>query len=132
MNPIPTQQSLQDAELDHILLTHMNAATEQLTPSSGFTQSVMDAIREQATAPPPIPFPWKRLLPAAIALLGTLLVFAVFAGRQASPLTGAFSSVSFDFAVYTTAATRLGWIAAAICLSLATATISFKLAAGRR
>jgi hypothetical protein len=127
-----TQQNPQDDELDHMLRTHMNASTEQLTPSSGFTQSVMDAIREEATAPPPIPFPWKRLFPAAIALLCAIIGLAMFAGRQTPALPQALSLGSLNLVISTPTATNLMWIALAIGLSLVTATLSFKLAAGRR
>ena len=128
----PTQQDPQDDELDRMLRTHMNASNEQLTPSSGFMQSVMDAIREETTAPPPIPFPWKRLLPAAIALLCAIIGLAVFAGRQTPALPQALSRDSFNFAISSATATNLLWIALAIGLSLFAATVSFKLAAGRR
>jgi hypothetical protein len=127
-----TPQNQQDDELDRMLRTHMNATSEQLTPSSGFTQSVMDAIRDEATVPPPIPFPWKRLLPAAIALLCAIIGLIVFASRPAPPLPSALSPGSINFAINTPTATNLLWIALAIGLSLITATISFKLAAGRR
>jgi hypothetical protein len=127
-----TPQIPQDDELNRMLRTHMNASNEQLTPSSGFTQSVMDAIREETTAPSPIPFPWKRLLPAAIALLCAMIGLGVFAGRHTSALPQALSPGSLDFAISTSTATNLLWIALAIGLSLVTATLSFKLAAGRR
>ena len=127
-----TPQNQQDDELDRMLRTHMNATSEQLTPSSGFTQSVMDAIREEATALPPIPFPWKRLLPAAIALLCAIIGLIIFAGRHAPPLPSALSPGSINFAINTPTATNLLWIALAIGLSLITATVSYKLAAGRR
>jgi hypothetical protein len=126
-----TPQIPQDDELDRMLRTHMNASNEQLTPSSGFTQSVMAAIREETTAPPPIPFPWKRLLPAAIALLCAMIGLAIFAGRQTPMLPEAISPASFNFAISTSTATNLLWIALAIGLSLITATLSFKLATGR-
>lgn len=50
--------------LDRILLEQ-----DTLLPSSGFAVSVMDAIQQQAVAPPPISFPWKRALPGIAALL---------------------------------------------------------------
>jgi hypothetical protein len=121
----PARQSHQDVELDHMLATHMNASKDQLTPSSGFTQSVMDAIREEATAPPPIPFPWKRLLPASIALLAALIGLGIFASHHAPALPN-------NLAISPAATMNLMWIALAIGLSLIAARISFKLAAGRR
>ena len=44
-------------ELDHLL-----ANEDDVVPSSGFTQAVMDAVRAAEAAPPPIPFPWTRAL----------------------------------------------------------------------
>ena len=43
------------------------ASESRLEPSSGFTASVMDAVREAAVEPPPLPFPWRRFV-AGIAL----------------------------------------------------------------
>jgi hypothetical protein len=42
----------------------------EIVPSSGFLDAVMDRVREKAAEPAPIPLPWKRVLPAAIALAG--------------------------------------------------------------
>lgn len=56
-------------DLDRLL-----AEDDTLRPSSGFAASVMDAIRSDASAPRPIPFPWLRALPA---LLSLLVAFAV-------------------------------------------------------
>ncbi len=47
---------------------------EEILPSSGFAASVMDAVRREAAAPPPIPFPWKRALPGAVFAAATLIV----------------------------------------------------------
>jgi len=44
----------------------------------GFLASVMDRVREEAAAPPPIPFPWKRALP------GMALVAESSAGARSS------------------------------------------------
>ncbi len=51
-------------DLDRIL-----ASEEPLVPSSGFAASTMERVRETATAPPPLPFPWRRFL---LGLLVTL------------------------------------------------------------
>jgi hypothetical protein len=54
-------------KLDNIL-----AGEPELVPSSGFLASVMDRVTEEATIPPPIPFPWKRAIPGMILALGVL------------------------------------------------------------
>ena len=63
-------------ELDRIL-----SKRDDIQPSSGFAASVMEAVREEAAAPPPIPFPWKRALPvlvfAALALVVVVAAGAV-------------------------------------------------------
>ena len=51
--------------LDRIL-----SAEEELAPSSGFVSAVMERVREEAAAPAPIPFPWKRVPGAVLALGG--------------------------------------------------------------
>ena len=56
--------------LDHLLAD--DAAIADIVPSSGFTDSVMDAVRRSHTVPPPIPFPWRRVGPwlaAAVILM---------------------------------------------------------------
>ncbi len=67
--------ALTDVQLDAAL----GSERERILPSSGFADAVMAAVRQQASAPAPIPFPWKRALPgmiAAVLLLGAMLVFA--------------------------------------------------------
>lgn len=68
-------------EFDRIMLE------EEILPSSGFSASVMDAVRREAAAPPPIPFPWKRALPGmvfAAATLVTVLVICIVKVLEAS------------------------------------------------
>ena len=45
-------------ELDRIL-----SKADEIMPSSGFTANVMDAVQREFSAPPPIPFPWRRAVP---------------------------------------------------------------------
>jgi len=54
---------LRDDEIDRIL-----GGEEDVLPSPRFHASVMEAVHREATAPPPIPFPWKRALPAFAAV----------------------------------------------------------------
>ncbi len=59
-------------ELERIL-----ANEEELQPMTGFSTRVMRAVREDATATPPIAFPWARFLPGFLLNLGLLLGAAV-------------------------------------------------------
>lgn len=63
---------LTDAEIAHALASQRDS----ILPSSGFSASVMAAIAHDASAPAPIPFPWKRAVPgfAAIAVALALLI----------------------------------------------------------
>jgi hypothetical protein len=61
----------EDDEMNRIL-----SRKEEILPSSGFAASVMDAVRREAAAPPPIPFPWKRALPVVVA--GGFVLVMVF------------------------------------------------------
>lgn len=56
-----------DSEIDRVL-----SREDEILPSSGFTISVMDAVRSEATAPLPIPFPWKRVLPGLLVVCAAL------------------------------------------------------------
>ena len=64
MNPKATNR-ISERALDSIL-----AAEEEILPSSGFLASVMESVTEaaeaEAAAPPPIPFPWRRAIPAIV------------------------------------------------------------------
>jgi hypothetical protein len=56
---------------------------DEITPSAGFTASVMNAVRREAAAPPPIAFPWKRALPGIAAAALALVLVVVVAASQA-------------------------------------------------
>jgi hypothetical protein len=85
---------------------------EDIVQSSGFTASVMDAITREATAPPPIPFPWKRALPG----LGWCLAVGI-AFLKTRPVPG-----------YTPVVGALGWIAAGVRMSLLSVALSMRVA----
>jgi hypothetical protein len=61
------QPELQMAAMERAL-----AAEERLVPASGFLAAVMDRVREEASAPAPIPFPWKRIAPGLVLGVGIL------------------------------------------------------------
>ena len=60
-------------ELERILAEGM-----ELRPRTGFSNRVMHAVREEATATAPIPFPWVRFLPGLCLNLALLLGAAVW------------------------------------------------------
>jgi hypothetical protein len=86
-------RSTENDEIDHIL-----SREDEILPSSGFTVSVMHAVRREAAAPPPIPFPWKRALPGlvvaglALALVLVVGVVAIAQLGKASATTQFFMS----------------------------------------
>ncbi len=123
---------MDDAEMDRILTRQ-----DEIQPSSGFAASVMEAVRREATAPPPIPFPWKRALPlgalAAIALLLTVFV-SVFAATHPgsgsvapnlslSPVHGLFSESGLGSA--------LAWTGVALLAAFVSVKLSMRLAGSR-
>jgi len=40
---------------------------DTLVPSSGFSARVMDAVRDEAAEPPPLPFPWRPFVIGVLA-----------------------------------------------------------------
>jgi hypothetical protein len=122
--------------LDTLLEQHFNASTTQLTPSSGFVLSVMDAVHQQSTAPPPIAFPWRRILPGVIAILCAFVAFFLYI--RTHPITGALIPTNLhlrphaDMLASNSLGITLGGTALAICLTLAVTALSFRLAGRSR
>jgi hypothetical protein len=107
-----------NGELDRIL------AQTEILPSSGFTASVMDAVRHEASAPPPIPFPWKRALPGLAVAGGMLVLLLVVSivqlarGAGSAPLPEAWGTALH---LIEQATLRFGgqWVALALLSSYA-------------
>jgi len=69
-----------EGEIDRIL-----SREDEILPSSGFSVSVMDAVRREAAVPMPIAFPWRRALPGLVVagfVLAVVLVQGVVAMVQ--------------------------------------------------
>ena len=64
----------------------------EIVPSSGFTDAVMEAVRRDAAAPAPIPFPWKRAIPGFVAAWA--VVIAVFVPMLAHAAPGGIFTLS--------------------------------------
>jgi hypothetical protein len=130
----------EDDEMNRIL-----SREEEILPSSGFAVSVMDAIRREAAAPPPIPFPWKRALPGLVvggfglALALVTVIVAILLGIRAS-MSAQFSVSS---SVLTSILESLGggfqrnlegaacWTVLALLVAFVSVKLSMHLASGR-
>jgi hypothetical protein len=111
------------------------AGEEQLVPSSGFLSSVMERVQEEAAAPPPIPFPWKRAVPGMALAVGVFGWGGYELVRQAIPAGKAFALTvgRGDAAQHWNAAVgrpleQAGWVALALGLSWGSWLFSRRLA----
>jgi hypothetical protein len=104
-------------ELDRIL-----SGEEDILPSSGFRDSVMDAVRNEAATPPPIPFPWARAVPGLAAFGLALLTVVAAAVDRFGPgrphVAVAFPPLSAE----------VGWASVALLLSFACLALCRRLA----
>jgi hypothetical protein len=117
-------EATQSTRLDEILATD-----DEIVPSSGFLSTVMEQVQEEASAPPPIPFPWKRAAPGlavvagAFGWLGVELVRAGFPAMELStPATlqippGLVQPME-----------QAGWVGLALAVSLASWLLARRLA----
>ena len=111
---------MKDEVLDRILATE-----EQLLPSSGFAASVMDRIREEAAAVPPIPFPWKRAIPGIVLAAGVFGWGAVELTRQAVSAMRSAQSLPLHLpASMLRPVEGIGWVAIALGVSFASWALS--------
>jgi hypothetical protein len=60
-------------ELDRIL-----SEEQAVSPPSGFAQRVMAVVMQEASAPPPIPFPWRHTLATLAAMIAVLIALWLF------------------------------------------------------
>ena len=113
--------------LDRIL-----SSEEELAPSTGFAASVMDRVREEAAAPEPIAFPWKRVLPGAIVAAAGLVwcVVQMVVMRIGEANTTILSSVH-PAALLTRSMAGAAWALAAIGASLLSWLLARRLAGTR-
>jgi hypothetical protein len=68
----PRREQEMNPEMNLDAVDRILAAEEELIPSSGFLTAVMERVKEEAAAPPPIPFPWKRAIPGMALAAGVL------------------------------------------------------------
>lgn len=129
---MPKGEIMNDSEIDRIL-----SGQDEILPSSGFAASVMEAVRREAAAPPPIPFPWKRALPGlVVAALALALVVAVGVAAIVQISRGALAQhLATTPTLLTlprgTAGSMLAWTALALLAAFLSVKLSMRLAAGR-
>jgi len=129
----------EDDEMNRIL-----SRKEEILPSSGFTASVMDAVRREAAAPPPIPFPWKRALPVLVAggfvlvmVFVTLVVAIAQAIRSSATAQFSMSLPSMLAPIFALQGLQrnlgdaAGWSVLALLVAFVSAKLSMRLATGR-
>jgi len=127
MKPQPAYTPLTEAHLDAAL----SAEHDQILPSSGFADAVMTAVRAEAAAPAPIPFPWKRAIPGIvgiaagiallIALVATLISTVVHAGPAVAGqfAIGSRGKIDFTPLLHHSAESDVAWMALSIAIPLA-------------
>jgi hypothetical protein len=128
-----SEQVTENEEIDQML-----SREDEILPSSGFAASVMDAVRREAAAPPPIPFPWKRALPGMVAgvlVLALVLVAGIIGIAQMGKATTPQSSMSSPYAMppffhggIESAAT---WTVLSLLVAFVSVKLSMRLASGR-
>ncbi len=115
-----------DKRIDEIL-----GAEEALVPTSGFLASVMERVREEAAAPPPIPFPWKRAVPGLVVAAGVFGWAAVEFARRMGP---AMATMKLPAAPVHLAAgasgplEQAGWVVAAAAVSMISWVLARRMA----
>ncbi len=111
-------------DLDEIL-----ARDEELVPSSGFLNSVMERICEEAAAPMPIPFPWKRTVPGMVLIAGALSWAAIeLVGQGLPDLRLAMFARPHLSASMVHPLEGAGWVAVSLGVSLASWLLSRRMA----
>jgi hypothetical protein len=112
------------SNIDRILATE-----EELVPTFGFLASVMERVQEEAAAPQPIPFPWKRAVPGVLGVTGLLGWGANQLIRQGLPVAEAISLVPPHLpAAMVQPFEQAGWVALALGASLLSWLLSYRLA----
>lgn len=116
--------SMDLTRMDEILL-----AEDALVPSSGFLASVMERVREEAGAPPPMLFPWKRALPG-FALTGAVIGWVgVEMARLGVPaMKQSVLATPHLPAGLVMPMEQAGWVALALAVSLASWLLARRLA----
>ena len=105
------------------------ASEEELAPTSGFLAAVMERVEEEAAAPAPIPFPWKRALPGMVLAAGVFGwgAWALVRGGLAAGTAGPVKLPDLSAALWLPLE-QAGWVALALSISLVSWLLARRLA----
>jgi hypothetical protein len=110
--------------MDEILATK-----EALVPSSGFVARVMEQVREEAVAPKPIPFPWRRAVVGMVLALGVFAWFGVELTRMIMHAVRTGTAVSVGIPeVAIGALGQWDWVGIAVGVTLTSWVLARRLA----
>ncbi len=123
-------------EIDQVL-----AGEREILPSGRFAESVMQAVRQDASTPEPIRFPWLCVLPGILmcGILGVVLL-AVLVSESTAPVA-TLDAWPWDVASVQAAAQTAvsflkriaaGWVLLATLLTLACIALPLRLILGRK
>jgi hypothetical protein len=123
----------EEEEMNRIL-----SRDDEILPSSGFAASVMQAVRREAAAPPPIPFPWKRALPGVVVaglVLARILVVGIsdisrLISASASPQPSTSSPSILPFLLPRTMESPVGWIVLGLLIAFLSTKLSMRFGSG--
>ena len=108
------------------------SSEEQIVPSPGFADAVMQAVRREAAVPPPISFPWKCALPGLVlaGLLALALLLVPLPTVRAEIAILASTRLPVLLAAMPKMTRRLGldWLMLALFLAWASVKLSTRLA----
>jgi hypothetical protein len=112
-----------DGRIDGIL-----SAEDELIPSSGFLASVMERVQEEAAAPPPIPFPWKRTVPGMLAIAGLFGWGGYYLIHLSPPALNPFAALPAHLPSFSASSVeQAGWVALALSLTLLSLLLSRRI-----
>ena len=122
---------MQDDDVDRLL-----AKEDEIVPSSGFTNAVMEAVRREATTPPPLAFPFWRALPGwvAAAIAVALAVAGLVRGARVPTMEGIVVPISSAVMAWLGIWSRDGgsWIVLGLVVSFVAVKVSLKTISGKR
>jgi hypothetical protein len=122
---------MRDDNVDRVL-----AKDDEMVPSSGFTNAVMEAVRREAATPPPLAFPLWRALPGwvAAAITVALALAGVLREARMPAAEGIAESMSGVVRAWLTiwAADGGSWILLGLVVSFVAVKLSLGAVAGKR